>query len=394
MKKYRVGLLDQGEIYGGAEMFHLEVLENISKEQWDVFVVASSHMIETYQSRVIAIPDIHITTLPLASLAISPKSMWSFFKMILQIRRIVKKNNIQLLHSNTARMHIVSSIVSKWTKVPLVWMVHDTTIPVRLLPFLTKFPSHIFCVSDIIVSWIKNHTPATVHHKLSILPNGVDISLVEKEVLTAPIKDNRRKTFGFRKDTSYIGIMGRVDIGKGQDVFIKAIKILLTDYPAHQKFHGLIIGGETLTSLERKAYVKSLKQYIKKEGLEAHVTFLGHQELRFALLKKLSILVQASTFPEPFGRTLIEGFHAGVPVIASKIGAMATMITYGVNGLVFEPGNPRDLAQKISLLLEDNHLAETLRTNARIEARLHYTLKNVLERLQKEWFKTIKSSKS
>ena len=58
-------------------------------------------------------------------------------------------------------------------------------------------------------------------------------------------------------------------------------------------------------------------------------------------------LVLPSIWYENFPRTLVEAFGCGLPVIASRIGALAELVNDGVTGLLFEPGNAKDLAEKM-----------------------------------------------
>jgi glycosyltransferase involved in cell wall biosynthesis len=58
-------------------------------------------------------------------------------------------------------------------------------------------------------------------------------------------------------------------------------------------------------------------------------------------------LVLPSIWYENFPRTLVEAFGCGLPVIASRIGALAELVQDGITGLLFEPGKPEDLAQKM-----------------------------------------------
>ena len=58
-------------------------------------------------------------------------------------------------------------------------------------------------------------------------------------------------------------------------------------------------------------------------------------------------LVLPSIWYENFPRTLVEAFACGLPVIASRIGALAELVVEGVTGLLFEPGDPGDLAAKL-----------------------------------------------
>ena len=59
-------------------------------------------------------------------------------------------------------------------------------------------------------------------------------------------------------------------------------------------------------------------------------------------------LVMPSIWYENFPRTLVEAFSEGLPVIASRLGAMADLIDDERTGLLFEAGNSADLAQKLA----------------------------------------------
>lgn len=64
-----------------------------------------------------------------------------------------------------------------------------------------------------------------------------------------------------------------------------------------------------------------------------------------------SAVVVPSIWYETFGLVVIEAFACGTPVIVSRIGALAALVRDGETGLLFEPGNPRDLADKIAWAL-------------------------------------------
>ncbi len=62
-------------------------------------------------------------------------------------------------------------------------------------------------------------------------------------------------------------------------------------------------------------------------------------------------LVVPSIWYENFPRTIVEAFACGLPVIASRIGALADIMRDGETGLLFDPGNPHDLADKMAWAL-------------------------------------------
>ena len=82
----------------------------------------------------------------------------------------------------------------------------------------------------------------------------------------------------------------------------------------------------------------------------AGITLLGSLEaeaVRHEMCSAIA-LVLPSIWYENFPRTLVEAFACGLPVIASRIGALAELVRDGETGLLFEPGNPQDLAAKLA----------------------------------------------
>lgn len=69
-------------------------------------------------------------------------------------------------------------------------------------------------------------------------------------------------------------------------------------------------------------------------------------------LQRSLCMVVPSVWYEGFPRTIIEAYGAGVPVIASRLGSLAEVVEDGRTGLLFEPGNARDLADKVQWALD------------------------------------------
>lgn len=88
-------------------------------------------------------------------------------------------------------------------------------------------------------------------------------------------------------------------------------------------------------------------EFISKNQLN-NVSLLGRltQEQIFEKLRESRFLVMPSIWYETFGRTIIEAFATGTPVLASRLGAMAELVKDNRNGMLFESGNPDDLAAK------------------------------------------------
>lgn len=72
------------------------------------------------------------------------------------------------------------------------------------------------------------------------------------------------------------------------------------------------------------------------------------------------MFVLPSTWFETFGIVGAEAMAHGIPVIASRLGAMASLVRDETDGLLFEPGNSRDLAEKMRRLWDDRALCQQM----------------------------------
>jgi glycosyltransferase involved in cell wall biosynthesis len=93
------------------------------------------------------------------------------------------------------------------------------------------------------------------------------------------------------------------------------------------------------------------------------------------------MLVVPSLWFETFGLVAAEAMAWGLPVIASRLGSLSHLVEDGVDGLLFDPGNPQDLAAKVSRLWTDAALCRRLGRAARTKAMSLWTARQHVERL-------------
>jgi len=84
-------------------------------------------------------------------------------------------------------------------------------------------------------------------------------------------------------------------------------------------------------------------------------------------------LLLPSVWYENFPRTLVESYAQGLPVIASRIGALGELVEHGRTGLLFEVGNPQDLAHQAQIALADLPAMRRMGEAARQTYEAHYT---------------------
>ncbi len=90
--------------------------------------------------------------------------------------------------------------------------------------------------------------------------------------------------------------------------------------------------------------------------------FVSDEELR-TILGRAGCVIIPSLY-EPFGIVALEGMAAGAPTIVARTGGLAEIVDGTGAGLLFEPGNHHDLADRIRDVLTDQALADTMRTTA------------------------------
>lgn len=92
-----------------------------------------------------------------------------------------------------------------------------------------------------------------------------------------------------------------------------------------------------------------------------------------AAMQSARWLVLPSIWYENFPRTLVEAFACGLPVVASRLGALAELVREGETGLLFEPGDAADLAQKLAWAQAHPDEMARMGRNARAVYEANYT---------------------
>ena len=161
-------------------------------------------------------------------------------------------------------------------------------------------------------------------------------------------------------DPSYALFVGRVSEEKGASTLLKAWRQL----PKHCS---LRIVGDGPCSAELESQVKAEKL--------SNISFTGRlpRERVIEEMKGARFLVFPSQLYENLPLTIIEAFACGVPVLASKLGAMQEIVSENRTGLFFEAGNADDLARVAKLAWEQPEYMHKMGDHARAEYEAKYT---------------------
>ncbi len=130
------------------------------------------------------------------------------------------------------------------------------------------------------------------------------------------------------------------------------------------------------------AYGKYLKKLIRKNKLGGRVTMLGKlsaEQMKEQLLK-CNVFVCPSIL-ENSPNSMAEAMLLGVPVVASDTGGIPSMLEKNVDGLLFENGNPADLAKCINQMFREPVIAAVYGDNAKKHAMITHNPDNNFKRL-------------
>lgn len=121
-----------------------------------------------------------------------------------------------------------------------------------------------------------------------------------------------------------------------------------------------------------------LREDVERRAADGRIEYLGmlSREAVIRLMRDAAFLVFPSVWYECFPLAIVEAFACGLPVVASKMGAMEEIIDDGRTGLHFRPGDAEDLAAKVEWAV--GHPKEMARM--RHEARSEYLAKYTPER--------------
>jgi glycogen synthase len=188
--------------------------------------------------------------------------------------------------------------------------------------------------------------------KVHLVPNGVDAG---RWRTGAPPEGPEREPL--------VVAWGRIQYEKGFQVLASAIGALRHRVPGLR----CVIAG-------RGTYLPELQTHLDMEGVGdlVHLAgFVPDDELR-DLLRRAACVVIPSLY-EPFGIVALEGMAAGAPMVVARTGGLAEIIDGSGAGLLFEPGNPHDLADRVAEVLHQPQLADELRRNAESLLQRTYT---------------------
>jgi len=185
-----------------------------------------------------------------------------------------------------------------------------------------------------------------------------------------------RRALGLPSDRPVVLFVGRIQPLKGPDVAIRALAEL--DRPDAQL---LIVGGAS--GVEGDVETARAHALVDELGLHDRVSFVEPQPHHIlSTYYRAADVVLAPSRSESFGLVALEAAACGVPVVASAVGGLLSLIDDGRTGRLIEGRNPVDYARAIAEILDDADLAASM-SAAAVERARRYTWSFAAARLRR-----------
>lgn len=291
-------------------------------------------------------------------------------KAYASIKKIIREDKIDLIYSNTTTV-IIGAIAAKLNRVKHIWHVHEMIVKPKFMYhfngyFLQRFGQHIIAVSGAVKQhWLKYVEAG----KITVIHNGIDTTLFENT------KGELRKELDLGDDTLLIGMIGRVNIFKGQEYFLEIASLLVKKYK-NVKF---ILVGDAYRGYEY-LYDK-INGIIKEKELEEYVYDLKYRTDIPNIINSLNVIVLPSQFPDSFPTVILEAMAASIPVVATEQGGAAEMIENNVSGYLIPLQDAVISANKISALIDDVVLRETFGSKGKERLHQLFTLQTFQKKI-------------
>jgi glycosyltransferase involved in cell wall biosynthesis len=109
-------------------------------------------------------------------------------------------------------------------------------------------------------------------------------------------------------------------------------------------------------------YARAIRKMLASKGLGDRVEILGtlDRAAKLEFFRGIDVLSVPAVHAEPKGLFVLEALASGVPVVEPRHGSFPELIEATGGGLLFEPGDPADLARQLEALLRDESLRRSL----------------------------------
>ncbi|MFW0694348.1 glycosyltransferase family 4 protein [Aliarcobacter butzleri] len=287
-------------------------------------------------------------------------SRYNFYKL----SKIIDKEKIDIVHLHWTKdipVVVFAKLFSKRKpKIIQTRHMHMTRFKSDFYhKFLYKNIDMIIAVTNLVKEQLDRFIPEDIRPKIETSYIGANTP----NLLSDEEKNNLKRSFKITNEF-VVCIVGRVEEAKGQHIVLKAVDKL--------RKNGIDAKTLVIGHYMDKNYFNNLKNIYPND---IFTDFVNNP----TDFMQISDCVVLATKKETFGLVLIEAMKCGVCVLGSNSGGPLEIIDDEKTGLLFESMNSDSLCEKLSLIIENEELKETLALNGKIKANEFFDSKKQLE---------------
>ncbi|MGP1384731.1 MAG: glycosyltransferase family 4 protein [Thainema sp.] len=371
----KVLFLDQSNSLGGAELCLADIVQSFNKGALvGVFNEgAFPEYLRQLNIPVQVLMEEAITVRKDSHLLAGLKSLRQLLPLIFNIVQISQKYD--LLYINTPKALIAGAVASFLSGRLFVYHLHDIVSPEhfsitnrRILVTLANRASLIIANSEASrEAFIKAGGQSNLVH---VVHNGFRAE--DYDVAESAYQQLRRELK--LSDKFVVGSFSRLSPWKGQHVLIEA----LTHCPNNVV---VLLVGDALFG--EHDYVAELHRLIQVYNLHDRVHFLGFRSDIAPLMHACDVVAHTSTFPEPFGRVIVEAMLCGTPVVATAAGGALELIDHSYTGWLYSPGNSEKLGDLINYCAKNPEAIQNVAAAAKEIAGSKYRISRINGQIKK-----------
>jgi glycosyltransferase involved in cell wall biosynthesis len=273
------------------------------------------------------------------------KNPWRIWRNAARLEQVIRDNRVDLVHARSRAPAWSAYWATRRTRTPFVTTYHgayNENVPGK------RAYNAVMAKGDIVIAisrFIANLI-VTRHQvdpaRIRLIPRGVDPAIFDPDRVSPDRIMKLSRDWRLIDGQPVVLLPGRISRWKGQAVLIEALARMAT-----QDVCVVLVGADQ----GRNRLVAELSAQADRLGVASRVRMVGHCADMPAALKLASVVVNASTDPEAFGRVVIEAQSMGCPVIGTDHGGAVETIEHDMTGWRVAPGNPDHLAAALDYAL-------------------------------------------
>lgn len=335
---------------GGAQKVIIDLMNNLDRRDFKVVLGCDGGERISQLNKNIKIENIEFFN----------KSSIGILKSLITLSKVVKKNNIHIIHSHHRYTTALSNILFKFNKNIKVIHTEHNVFPDK--NFINLRGKNIIAVSNVVrENLIKNRVK---EDNIKLIYNGIKVD----ENFT-----NNKKNDNIIK----IGVIARLSKQKGHIYLLRALKDII-NYMDNIKVFMIGDGEEK----------DSLLKFVNDNKLSEYVEFCGNVDNVLSIIQDFTFFVLPSEY-EGLPISILEIMSQKKFLIATDVGGNREIIKDGVNGFIIEPKNIEALENKLNYVIKNSNKLEEIKEKAYYTIKNNFSLENMVERHEEYYNKVI-----